>query len=106
MSVPPQDIAHLAETIANLTGLGAEESWRRAALALQMDAIGQEEVAETATPYEILPQGDAFDRTSMTPAAREEAILRFLREEVWPSVPPEQLGRRLSAQEEAEILGY
>jgi hypothetical protein len=30
----------------------------------------------------------------------------YLEEEVWPQAPPCQLGRRLSREEEDEILGY
>ena len=37
---------------------------------------------------------------------RKEALLRFLEREVWPLVPPEEMGRRLSADEEDAILGY
>jgi antitoxin VapB len=31
---------------------------------------------------------------------------RFLQREVWPNVPPEELGRRLARDEEEAILGY
>ncbi len=37
---------------------------------------------------------------------RGESFLRYLEDEVWPSLPPELLGRRLSRAEEDEILGY
>ncbi len=37
---------------------------------------------------------------------RGSEFLRHLAEEVWPKAPPGQLGRRLSREEEAEILGY
>lgn len=36
---------------------------------------------------------------------RAPRLLRFLSDEVWGLVPPEQLGRRLSREEEEEILG-
>ena len=35
-----------------------------------------------------------------------ERILRFLERDVWPKVPPHELGRRLTRQEEDDILGY
>jgi antitoxin VapB len=38
--------------------------------------------------------------------ARGSGFLRFLEEEIWPQAPPSQLGRRLSRDEEDEILGY
>jgi antitoxin VapB len=37
---------------------------------------------------------------------RGRDYLRYLAEEVWPTAPPGQLGRRLSRDEEDEILGY
>lgn len=37
---------------------------------------------------------------------RGSDFLRYLEEEVWPKAPPGQLGRRLSRDEEDEILGY
>jgi antitoxin VapB len=36
----------------------------------------------------------------------ETRLRRFLEREVWPTVPSERRGRRLSAAEEDEILGY
>ncbi|MFP4430672.1 MAG: type II toxin-antitoxin system VapB family antitoxin [Spirochaetaceae bacterium] len=33
-------------------------------------------------------------------------LLRYLENEVWPMVPPDELGRRLTRVEEDEILGY
>ncbi len=37
------------------------------------------------------------------PAAR---LSRYLEEELWPTIPEHELGRRLSRVEEDEILGY
>jgi antitoxin VapB len=37
---------------------------------------------------------------------RGSDFLRYLEEEVWPTAPPGELGRRLSREEEDEILGY
>lgn len=39
-------------------------------------------------------------------AEREPRARRFLEREVWPTVPPDQLGRRLSADEEDAVLGF
>lgn len=39
-------------------------------------------------------------------AERRARVLRFLRSKVWPSVPKDRLGRRLSQAEEDAILGY
>jgi antitoxin VapB len=38
--------------------------------------------------------------------SRKDEMLRFLERDVWPRVPPEELGRRLSQVEEDAILGY
>ena len=38
--------------------------------------------------------------------SRGEHLRRFLEEEIWPTIPKEQLGLALSRDEEDEILGY
>lgn len=38
--------------------------------------------------------------------SRKEELLKFLEREVWPRVPAEERGRRLSREEEEAILGY
>jgi antitoxin VapB len=35
-----------------------------------------------------------------------DALRRWLEDEVWPSLPPEERGQPLSREEEAEILGF
>ena len=42
----------------------------------------------------------------ISPGDRAGHALRFLEREVWPRIPEDQLGRRLSRGEEDEILGY
>ena len=37
---------------------------------------------------------------------RRARVLSFLEKEVWPSIPPDQLGRRLTREEEDDILGF
>lgn len=37
---------------------------------------------------------------------REERLTRFLEEEIWPLVPPDQLVRPLSKAEREQILGF
>ena len=37
---------------------------------------------------------------------RRDRVLTFLRKKVWPAIPREQLGRRLTREEEDAILGY
>lgn len=38
--------------------------------------------------------------------SQRERWLEFLEREVWPTIPPEQLGRTLTREEEDDILGY
>ena len=37
---------------------------------------------------------------------RRARVLRFLEKKVWPTLPKNQVGRRLSRAEEDDILGY
>lgn len=37
---------------------------------------------------------------------REERLSRFLEEEIWPLVPPDQLGKPVPKAEREEILGF
>lgn len=37
---------------------------------------------------------------------REEHLIRFLEEEIWPLIPPNQLGKPVSKAEREEILGF
>lgn len=37
---------------------------------------------------------------------RRARVLKFLKQKVWPAIPREQLGRRLTREEEDAILGY
>jgi antitoxin VapB len=46
-------------------------------------------------------------RLKAVPArSRKAAVLAFLRNDVWPNVGPDQLGRSLTRAEEDAILGY
>lgn len=38
--------------------------------------------------------------------SRKDEMLRFLEREVWPRVPDDERGRRLTREEEDAILGY
>lgn len=40
------------------------------------------------------------------PGDRRARVLTFLKKKVWPAIPHEQLGRRLTRDEEDAILGY
>ena len=40
-----------------------------------------------------------------TPELKYDRLLNWLQTEVWPNIPPEQRGKRLTKDEEEEILG-
>ena len=37
---------------------------------------------------------------------RRKELLRVLEEEIWPSIPPSVLGKKISKKEKQRILGY
>ena len=39
-------------------------------------------------------------------AERRKRVLRFLEHDIWPTIPKDQLGRRLTRKEEDDIVGY
>jgi len=83
MNIKSPEVEKLVEALAAMTGESKTETVRRA-------------LAERR------------ERLSLQRAHRERGqdFLRYLEEEVWPKVPPAQLGRRLSRDEEDQILGY
>lgn len=83
LSIKSPEVERLVEELAQMTGESKTEAVLRA-------------VAERR------------DRLSLQRPQRERGsdFLRYLAEEVWPKAPSGQLGRRLSREEEDEILGY
>ena len=83
LSIKSPEVERLVEALAEMTGESKTEAVLRA-------------VAERR------------ERLSLQHAYRERGsdFLRYLAEEVWPKAPPGELGRRLSREEEDEILGY
>lgn len=76
-------VERLANEVARLTGESKTEAIRKA-----------------------LEERRARLNFRLTGEGREERLRRFLEHEVWPIVPKDQLGRRLSRAEEEAILGY
>ena len=76
------DVERLAAEVARLTGESKTEAIRRAL--------------------------EERRRRLKGPAVKERRarVLRFLRSRVWPSMPKNQLGRRLTRDEEDALLGY
>ncbi len=82
LNIKNQEVERLAREVAEMTGETKTEAIRRA-LAERLERLGAGE--------------------GERPAAR---LHRFLEHELWPVVPEGERGRRLTAAEEDEILGY
>jgi antitoxin VapB len=82
LNIKNQDVERLAREVANMTGETKTEAIRRALAERHLKvATGRGEL----------------------PAAR---LRRSLEDELWPRVPDEERGRRLTRAEEDELLGY
>jgi antitoxin VapB len=75
-------VERLAAEVARLTGESKTEAIRRALEERQRRLKGSQA------------------------AERKARLLRLLRAKIWPSIPKQQMGRRLRREEEDEILGY
>ncbi len=83
LNIKNEEVEHLAAEVARITGESKTEAIRRA-LAERRQRLA----------YRVNP-GD-----------RRTRALRFLEDEVWPRIPADQVGRRLTRDEEDEILGF
>jgi len=82
LNIKNEDVERLAREVVEVTGETKTEAIRRA----------------LAERRERLASGEGE-----RPAAR---LRRFLEDELWPSVPRRERGRRLTPAEEDELLGY
>jgi len=83
LNIKNDEVERLAAEVARITGESKTEAIRRA-LAERRQRLA----------YRV------------NPTDRRSRALRFLENEVWPRIPADELGRRLSRAEEDEILGY
>jgi antitoxin VapB len=83
LNIKNDEVERLAAEVARMTGESKTEAIRRA-LAERRQRLAY--------------------RVNLTD--RQPRALRFLETEVWPRIPADQLGRRLSRDEEDQILGY
>jgi antitoxin VapB len=83
LNIKNESVERLAAEVARLSGESKTEAVRRAL---------EERKARLA--YRVVDE----DRVSR--------VRRFLENEVWPLIPAEELGRRMSREEEEQILGY
>ncbi len=82
LRIESEEVERLVTALAAMTGESETEAVRRALL-------------------------ERRERLSLQLAGeRGSGFLRYLEEEVWPQAPAGQLGRRLSRDEEEQILGY
>jgi antitoxin VapB len=82
LNIKNTEVERLAAEVARLTGESKTEAIRRA-----LDERRQ--------------------RLRLTSTAdRRTRVLRLLEKKVWPSLPKDQVGRRLSRADEDDILGY
>jgi antitoxin VapB len=77
------EVERLAALVARLTGESKTEAIRRALDERRIRLVGKK-----GTPD------------------RRASVLSFLKKRVWPTIPGDQFGRRLSSAEEDAILGY
>ena len=82
LNIKNAEVERLAADVARLTGESKTEAIRRA-------------LDERRQRLRQLSTGD-----------RRARVLRFLEKKVWPSLPKDQVGRRLSRADEDDILGY
>ena len=83
LNIKNSAVERLAAEVAGLAGESKTEAVRRAL---------EERKARLA--YRIV-DGDRVSR-----------LRRFLETEVWPKIPAKEMGRRMSREEEEQILGY
>lgn len=82
LNIKNAEVERLAAEVARLTGESKTEAIRRA-----------------------LDERKRRLRSAST-EDRRARVVRFLEKKVWPSLPPGELGRRLTRGEEDEILGF
>jgi antitoxin VapB len=82
MNIKNAEVERLAEEVARLAGETKTEAIRKAL---------EERRARLALRV-VRPD-------------RQRALLEFLQREAWPLIPPGQRGRRLTKEEEEELLG-
>lgn len=82
LNIKNPDVERLATEVARLTGESKTEAIRRALDERRRRLKG------------------------VSPDDRRARVLTFLKKKVWAGIPREQLGRRLTREEEDAILGY
>ena len=83
MNIKNEKVERLAEELANITG-----------------------ESKTAVILRALEERRERVANGVSRGRRMAQALAFLEREIWPSVPPRLLGRRVTKKEREQILGY
>jgi antitoxin VapB len=83
LTIKNPETERLAAEVAAMTGESTTEAVRKALEERRL---------------RLAPPSDSVERVSR--------LRRFLEEEVWPQIPSEVRGKRLTREEEEKILGY
>lgn len=83
LNIKNQEVERLLNQVVRMTGESKTEAVRKALV-------------------------ERYQRLEMrfVPPSTEKSLLFFLQEEVWPNVPPQQLGKKLTKAEEEALLGF
>ena len=71
-----------------------------------LKALAMSACVTTSTSLERDSIGERRSDCCLEWQALGDRALHYLEREVWPGLPPSQIGRTLTRQEEDEILGY
>lgn len=83
VNIKNQDVENLLNEVVNLTGETKTEAIRKA-----LEERRKRLSLRFASPD------------------KHQRLIALLKEEIWPQIPADQLGKRLSKEEEEAILGY
>ena len=83
LTIKNAEVERLAEEVARLTGESKTQAVK----------VALEERRQRSS-------------TGIDPEARAAELMRWLREDVWPQVPPEIRGRPHDSRRDDEIIGY
>jgi antitoxin VapB len=84
LNIKNPEVERLATEVARLAGESKTEAIRRA----------------------LVDRKARLDADQPLKMSRGERLQRFLETEVWPFIPPEERGKRMTKEEREEILGY
>ena len=84
LNIKNREVEELAAEVAKMAGESKTEAIRKA----------------------LAERRQRLEREWESPQDRLARVRRFFEEEIWPLVPPEELGKPMSKEELEEILGF